>query len=110
MHLVVRALAREAWDEAAKCIRQEPDDPWDAARFQAALEPFYQEYDRLLFDPRAKRAHHTQLLERDPLRWDVRQVLVDDRGDDIWHIDGAIDLSEEVALDAPLVAIRRIGT
>ena len=100
----------QSWDEAAKSVRQDPDDAWDAARIQAALDPFYREYERIVFDPRAKQAHHTQLLERDRLRWDVRQVLVDDRGDDFWYVDGTIDLSEEVALDAPLVTIRRIGT
>jgi len=110
MHLLVRALAARRFEEAASRVRQDPEDRWDAARLEAALAPFFAEHERILFDPRARLAHHTQLLERGALRFDVRQVLCDDAGDDLWHVDGVVDLSADVALDAPLVAIRRIGT
>lgn len=110
MHLLVGALSKGNFREAATHLRQDPRDPWDAARLEAALAPFFSEYQRIIFDPRAKQAHHTQLLPQGPLRWEVRQVLVDEAGDNFWHIEGVIDLSEEVALDAPLVALRQIGT
>jgi hypothetical protein len=108
--LLVRALSTQAWDEACRCVHYDADEPWDALRFQAALAPFFQDYERIVFDPRAKQAHHTRLVESGPRQWQVTQVLVDNQGDDIWHIEGTIDLSGEVALDEPLVSIRRIGT
>jgi hypothetical protein len=110
MHQLVRALSRESFEEAASSVRQLPDDPWDADRIRQALAPFFEEYQRIVFDPRARQAHLTHLVERGPRLWDVHQVLVDERGDDTWNVEGEIDLRDELPPESPLVAIRRIGT
>jgi superfamily II RNA helicase len=100
---VVRALAAGDYDEAARCVRQDPDDPWDAPRFAAALAPFLAEHGRILFDPRARRAHHTVLHVVRPRLWRVQQVLLDPAGDDAWCLEGEIDLRGELDPEAPLV-------
>src|SRR5690606_7709004 len=41
MHLLVHALSLRDWEEAAERVASEADDPWDAARFEAALAPFF---------------------------------------------------------------------
>jgi superfamily II RNA helicase len=110
MHQLVQALSRGRFEEAATRVRQRADDPWDANRIEAALAPFFLDYERIVFDPGARQAHRTHLVERGPRRWDVHQVLVDERGDELWNVEGEIDLSEELPPDSPLVAIRRIGT
>ncbi len=110
MRLLVQALGTGDFEQAARCVRQKRDDPWDAARLQRALEPFFGEYEFLICDARARLAHLTVLVERDPRRWEVHQVLVDPLGDNLWNVEGEIDLREEAHPDSPLVAIRRIGT
>ncbi|MFQ5418596.1 MAG: DEAD/DEAH box helicase, partial [Myxococcota bacterium] len=50
-HVVVRALAEGDFAAAAAGVCQDPDDPWDAARFERSLAPFLEEYGRLDFTP-----------------------------------------------------------
>jgi superfamily II RNA helicase len=110
MHALVRALAAGAFDEAPGCVRQDPEDPWDAARFQRALAPFFEEYERLVFTPEARQSHRTLLRHTAPRTWDLFQVLLDPRGDGIWAIEGVVDLEGEKDPVGPLVRLRRIGT
>ena len=109
MHQLVRALAARAYEEAAAALRWEEDDPWDGERLAAAMEPYYAEYQKLLWNPAARRAHHTAIVERAPRRFTVHQVLLDDRGDNIWVAEAEIDLREERDPSEPLLRLRRIG-
>ena len=70
LHLLVRALAAGRFEDAAGCVRQDPDDVWDAARFEAALAPFLAEYGRIVFDGRARLADQTLIktVAHAPLR------------------------------------------
>ena len=110
MRELVRALSERNYEEAARCVRQDPDDPWDAARFAEALAPFYDEYERILFDPSARQAHRTAIRQIGPRFWEVQQVLADPEGDDIWSVQGEIDLTGENAPDHPLVRVRDVTT
>jgi superfamily II RNA helicase len=106
---LVRALAARNYEEAARCVHQDPDDPWAAARFEAALAPFREEYGVILFTPEARRAHHTTLRAAGPRRFDVAQVLVDANGDNLWAVHGEVDLRQDRDPDLPLVRLIRIG-
>jgi len=108
MRELVRALSERDYEEAARWVRQDPDDPWDAARFAEALAPFHQEYERILFDPGARQAHRTAIRQTAPRVWAVQQVLADPEGDDIWSVQGEVDLTEESSPDRPLVRVRGI--
>ena len=57
-HLLVRALAARDYEEAALSVRaaDESDEPWSPRRFEAELAPFYEEYERIVFEPRARAA------------------------------------------------------
>jgi hypothetical protein len=87
-----------------------PGDEWDAARFEAALAPYFEEHERIVFDPAARLAHFTRIDPRAPRRFDVHQVLVDESGDNLWNVEGEIDLETEPGPDSAWVSIRRIGT
>ncbi len=107
---LVRALAARDYEQAARRVYPDPDDPWDATRFEAALAPFHQEYGELVFTPDARRAHHTRLAASGPRQWDVTQVLVDANLDNLWALHGEIDLRQERDPEHPLVRLVRIGT
>jgi superfamily II RNA helicase len=107
---LVRALAARDYEEAARWVAPDPVDPWDAARFEAALAPFFAEYGSILFTPEARRAHHTSLRAAQPRSFHVTQVLCDANGDNAWALHGEIDLRQERDPEHPLVRLVRIGT
>ena len=109
LHGLVRALAAGDFPEAVGGIRPDPDDPWDAARFERELAPFFEEYDAIVFTPEARQSRRTLLKKTGPRTWDVSQVLVDPLGDDLWAIQGEVDLGSEADPKGPLVRLRRIG-
>jgi superfamily II RNA helicase len=110
LHQLVRALAARDYEGAAGCVRQDPDDVWDAARFEAALAPFLAEHERLVFEPRARTAEKTLIKPAGARRWDVHQVLCDPAGDDLWQLEGEVDLAGQLAPAGPLLRLRRVGT
>jgi superfamily II RNA helicase len=113
LHQLVRALSQQAWDEAALCIQQHPDDPetvWQPERFQAALAPFFDSYQELVFDHQARLGDKTQITKTGQYTWHVVQILVDPAGDNLWCAEGTVDLSDIDRLDGPLIALRRIGS
>ena len=110
MHLLVRALAGGHYEDAAGYVRQDEDDAWDAARFEAALAPFLAEYGRIVFDGRARLADQTLIKTVAQRRFEVHQKLLDRNGDGFWHIEGEVDLEGERAPEGPLLRMRRIGS
>ena len=110
MRELVRALSEKDYEEAVHWVQQDPDDPWDAARFAEALAPFHDDYERILFDPGARQAHRTAIRQTAPRVWEVQQVLADPEGDDIWSVQGEVDLAGEASPDHPLVRVRAITT
>ena len=112
MHLLVKALAARDYEEAAGCVKSAPDDPegpWTPKRLEEAMAPFFAEHERLVFDARARYADKTQLFPTGERTWKVIQVLVDPSDDNLWCLDGRLDLNHEEALDGPLVQLVRIG-
>jgi superfamily II RNA helicase len=110
MLILIRALSQNALDEAVALVAHDPDDRFDTARFKAALGPYFEDYDAILFTPEARRAHHTRIDELRPRVWSVTQVLVDPAGDNFWAVHGEVDLTQERDREGPLVRIERIGT
>jgi hypothetical protein len=109
LHEMVRELSLGRFDRAASCCLQDPDDRWDAERFERELAPYFDEYERLLFTPVARQSHKTTLQSTGPRTWQVFQSLVDPEGDGLWAIEGVIDLSQQRNPEGRLVRVRRIG-
>ena len=110
LHQMVRALAGRDYEEAVEWIHPEEHAEWGAQRIEAALAPFYEEYERIRFDPSARQAHRTVFRARGPGTWEVHHVLVDDRDDNDWNIAGEIRIDGSTEPKTPLVRIRHIGT
>ena len=107
--LLVRALSRQDWEEASERVYEDAGDPWDAARFEAAMAPFFQEYGELLAGAESRLHHLTNLKAAGPRRWEVTQALLDPNGDHTWAVFAEIDLTDAGAPDGPILRIRRIG-
>jgi hypothetical protein len=108
--LLVRALARKDWEEAAERVFSDAVDLWDAARFEASTAPFFEEYGELLSGAEARLHHLTQLKPAGPRRWEVVQTLLDPKGDHAWAVFAEVDLRDAGAPDGPILRIRRIGS
>ena len=112
MHLLTRALSMRDWEEAATLVKQDPDDPqtlWDAERFEQAMAPFFAEYGELLFTPESRRHQWTQIQKTGDREWSVAHTLLDPQGDNLWAIQGAIDLRSPDEAEGPIVRVGRIG-
>ena len=109
LHLVVRALAEREWEDAAAAVLQDPDDPWTPERFEESMKPFYEEYGELVFTPEARRHQHTHIREVDERVWEVAQTILDPQGDNLWAVQGLVDLRDPDVMDGPLVKVGRVG-
>ena len=122
MHLLVRALSRGEWEEAAERVWQPAEGPaseagaeaaaerWDAERFEAALAPFLEAHAELVSGPEARLHHWTNLKPDGPRRWEVTQTLLDPEGATEWALFASIDLRDDSAPDGPLLRLARIGS
>jgi superfamily II RNA helicase len=117
--LLVRALAKKDWEEAAERVYQGPEaaepasaaeNRWDAERFEAAITPFFDEYGELVSGAEARLHHLTNLKAAGPRQWEVTHTLLDPKGDHTWAIFAGIDLRDGSVPDGPILRIRRIGT
>jgi len=125
--LLVRALAKKDWEEAAERVHQSPEGEsatgqineggerregetrWDAERFEAAMAPFFDEYGELVSGAEARLHHLTNLRSTGHRQWEVTQTLLDPKGDHTWAIFAGIDLRDGGAPDGPILRITRIG-
>jgi hypothetical protein len=110
LHRLVRALADRDFEEAAACVRRDPEDPWTAKRFEQALAEFFVQHEEIVFTPASRSAEWTRIAADGPRRWTVTQVLVDPADDNDWFIAGEIDLLAETEPVGPLLRLSRIGT
>jgi hypothetical protein len=110
LHMLVRALADADFEVATTYVCQNAEDPWDAKRFETAIAPFFEQYEKIVLTPDARNSRRTLLKPSGPRTWDVSQVIVDPDGDDFWVIEGSIDLSKQRDPEGPLVQLRRIGS
>jgi hypothetical protein len=110
LHALVHALARGDFEEAVACVRHDPSDLWDEARFERELAPFLAEHARIVFDPSARTPQRTRVLKQTPRVFEVAQVLVDPEDENDWCLEGEIEVPVGQPPDGPLLRLRRIGT
>ena len=98
--------------QAPNLVKQDADDPdtlWDAERFETTMAPFFAEYGELLFTPDARRHQWTQIRKTGDRQWEVTHTLLDPQGDNLWAIQGTIDLRNPDEAEGPIVRVGRIG-
>jgi superfamily II RNA helicase len=81
---------------------------WDAQAWQDAMEPYYEEYDRLGTGQNA-RGPALLMITVEPGRWLVRQVFDDPDGDHDWGISAEVDLLGSDESGAAAVTVTDVG-
>ena len=105
LHLLVRELAKGNFDDAAANIAG-----LDAAALKAATDAFIDDKEHgIVFTIEARNPRHTLVERNAPRRYRVRQVLIDEAGDNDWYIEGEVDLGARTSGNDPLLTILQIG-
>jgi len=107
LHALVRALAVQDFEEAAASIH--PDSPVDATQLQTAMERYFASYPSLVTNASARTTDRTFLEKTAPYLFHVRHVLVDPEGDNMWFLEGDIDLREDRAPSGVLLRLAHVG-
>ncbi len=110
LHRLVQALAARDFEAAARCVQQDPEDPWDAGRFEAELAPFFVEHERIVFTPEARKSEWTRVRPDGPRRLEASQVLLDPEGENLWCLEGWMEVPSDASTEGPWLRLRRIGT
>jgi superfamily II RNA helicase len=110
MRNLVRALSQRDWEAAEDSVRQSETeaDRWPADRFSEAMAPFYERFDNLVFDHRARLSDTTVIAREDDKRWTITQNLFDPDDENLWFIEAEVDL--DAWHGGPLVAVTEIGS
>jgi hypothetical protein len=104
--LVRNALFRRV--ELAALRRYEELAELDDYDWEAALEPYWAEYDEIGTGPDARGPAMLMIDER-PDKWVVRQILDDPAGDRDWAVNAEISLSDSDELGAAAVQVLSVA-
>ncbi|MDO5492309.1 MAG: DUF3516 domain-containing protein [Nesterenkonia sp.] len=88
------------------------DSGWDAARWGAAMDAFFEIYDDVYVDAQARGPGLIRIDEAPPEApgfWRAVQVLDDSAGNHDWGVHAWIDLTASDELGAPAVTIDHVG-
>ena len=106
---IVRCLAAKQYDEVQSLLHPSARALWERDAVEAALEPFYDRYETIIADDRARKTHLSVINEIEPRVWRVRQVLLDEADDRYFALDGEVDLRDEKNPAEPLVRLKTIA-
>jgi hypothetical protein len=81
---------------------------WNAAAWEAALEPYFEEHDDIGTGPDA-RGPAMLMLEEGKTAWTVRQIFDDPAGDHDWGISATVDLAASDEEGTAVVHITEVG-
>ncbi len=107
LHALVRALGSQDWEEAAASVH--PESALGPAEMESAMQKYFSQYDSLVVDQRSRTVDRTQIEKLAPHLYRVRQVLVDPEEDNMWYLEGQIDLRENQAPEGVLVRLEHLG-
>jgi len=108
LHALVKAISRRDWEEAAACVYHDDDDPWTAERWEAAFESYFEAYDALVFDHRARLSEYTRVQKSSEGLWSVSQILLDPDGNHDWAIEATVDLRDDPAPEGLLLRVAQV--
>ncbi|HEU0088073.1 MAG TPA: DUF3516 domain-containing protein [Pseudonocardiaceae bacterium] len=97
----VELAARRHWEELGEL---DTDSGWDAEAWRRALEPYFEAHDEIGTGANA-RGPQMLIIEAQPGRWAVRQILDDPAGHHDWGISAEVDLA---ASDEAGTAVLRV--
>lgn len=110
LHRLNQALAERDYAEAL--LHMQPVQPgegsWDEKALEEQMLPYYEEYERVIFDHRSRMPDKTLIKEREPKLWELRHTLMDPQEDQLWYLEALVDLRANSAPEGPLLQLQRV--
>lgn len=107
---LVRLLSLQNYEEAALAIANNGEDAWTKERFEKALLDFYRDYNAIIADPRARSPSLTQIEKISDTKYAITHTLLDDKEDNMWHLDVSVDLNRRQQESEPLIYLEGISS
>jgi hypothetical protein len=82
---------------------------WDAGAWADALEPYFADHDEIGTGANA-RGPALLIIDEQPGRWSVRQILDDPAGDHDWGISAEVDLAASDAAGTAVLRVTDVGS
>jgi len=109
----LRGLVNADFEQALTYLGSpnDPDgQPWTPARFDALLQNYYAEHERICLDPNARNVRHTYVTPSDDKKtWRVQQMLVDPHEHNDWVAEFDVDLAESRKSREPVINLRKLA-
>ena len=84
------------------------DAGWDAAAWEAAVEPYFDVHDEIGTGPDA-RGPALLILDEGPRTWTVRQIFDDPAGDHDWGFSAEVDLAASAEAGQAVLRVTEVG-
>jgi superfamily II RNA helicase len=101
----VELAARRRWDELGEL---DADAGWDAESWRQAVEPYFDEHAEIGTGADA-RGPHLLIIDHQPDRWVVRQILDDPAGHHDWAINAEVDLPSSDESGIAVLRVTAVG-
>jgi hypothetical protein len=101
----VELLARGRWAELGEL---DAADGWDADAWRDAIAPYYDDHDEIGTGADA-RGPQMLVIDTEPDRWKIRQILDDPAGDHDWAITAEVDLRASDASGDAVIRVLDVG-
>jgi len=93
---LIKSMAQENATAMLRCV--EPTDAegamWNLMRFDQFFDEYFIDHQRIRLDPEARASKHTRIIEDDPRKWIIEQVLVDSDELNDWLVKLMVDLDQ----------------
>lgn len=106
---LVGAIAIDDLEEACGLLRQVVGDVWTPMRLERALEPYFEEFDEILWNHAARATDLTRIRRVGPGKYEVTQVICDPEGHNEWYMKGSIDLDMVIDPESRLFALEELS-
>jgi len=103
---VLKAAARQNWDDAAERLADPATKPAD---LRALFAPYFEAHTSVSVAPPARAPSHLK-IETDDFEWRFTQVLSDEAGDDDWFVRGVVDIEGSRIAARPILRFREVAT
>jgi superfamily II RNA helicase len=87
---VVRLLAQKNYEEASLGFANSQE--WPAQKLEELMSNFYDQYQQIIADPRARNPMLTKIHKLSETRYEITHTLLDNQEDNAWYLSGVINL------------------
>ena len=94
IYYMVQLLALKQYDELAAFLANQKEYLWTKESIELAMMPFYEEYEHIVKDYRARNPLLTKITLLQHHNYEFIHTLLDDKEDNMWYLKGNIIIND----------------